>query len=67
MKTFEEIERESRANCGRYHEDTNSYDVLSEPKEYIKCDCCCGFIEIDEGEKAFTVEWKNLSNKLNLR
>ena len=56
MKTLTEVEIESRENYGRYHEDTNSYDVLVEPKEYVPCDCCNGFIEVDEGEKVYRTD-----------
>jgi len=53
MKTKIEVEREENACCGQYREDTNSYDVLDYPKEYVECEYCGGYIEVDEGEKVY--------------
>ena len=56
MKTSQEVAHELRAGYGRYHEDVNDYKVLTEPKEYVQCDCCNGFIEVDEGEKVYRTD-----------
>jgi len=40
MKTLKQIERERNQNCGRYHEDTNSYDVIEFDEDYRECANC---------------------------
>jgi len=46
--TIEQVERERRACYGRYHEDINDYDVITEPVEYEQCDCCGYYFDPDE-------------------
>jgi len=46
--TIEQVERERRACYGRYHEDINDYDVITEPVEYEQCDFCGLYFEPEE-------------------
>jgi len=48
MKTLKQIERERNQNCGRYHEDTNSYDVIEFDEDYRGCANCGRYFPVEE-------------------